>query len=355
METFDTFYYTDAFISDKRTLSLLSILSDSVYLYYLSPNYFLKPLEERWNTEKQQPFFQKAPIESTLFTPIYHTRHLDFIKENRELVNAGVIRPILIRETPSDWENLQRFEQKMMENHSGLKIGLWGMKLGLLPEDDGKIYVDTPYYSLYRWQSFSGALYFAIKSNITPISDNPILSSIACETVTKFSDINVKYNPKDLSMLLGFKVLSSLLPNFGAIQPEQILEIREDMRDELMSFRYEMNQITINTDIDQNNMEKIIDFKIKPRISDIKSKIKSSKKALYRDIIADMLAAGTGTTILVQFANLPKYAQVAFGIGLVGKMLIDYFGYTDSKKEIRTSSENSGLVLLLDLEKKYIK
>jgi len=355
MENFDTFYYTEAFISDKRTLSLLSILSDSVYLFYLSPDYFLKPLEERWETEKEQQFFRKATVECKLITPTYHKRHIEFIKENRELVNTGVIRPILVRQTPPDWEDFQKFEQKMMEDYSGLKIGLWGMNIGLVPKlvTGDTVYVDAPYYSLYRWQSFSGALYFAIKANVTPISDNPILSSVACETVARFSDLNIEYAPKDLSKLLGFRVLSSLLPNFGELQPEQILEVRDDMHDELMAFRYEMYQIATQSKIEENNLDEYVNFKVKPRIDDIKLKITSSKKALYRRMGMNILATGTGTTLLTQFLNLPPHVQIAVGIGLVGKMLIDYFGYRASKEEILSKSENAGLTLLLDLENKY--
>ena len=120
-EKFDTFYYTDTFISEKRTLSFLSILSNSVYLYYLSPDYFLRPLEERWKAEKEKPFFKKSPCEDTLITNVYHQKHLEFIKENKELVDAGVIRPILVKATPPDWENFQKFERKMMENYLSLE------------------------------------------------------------------------------------------------------------------------------------------------------------------------------------------------------------------------------------------
>ena len=351
MDRFDTFYYTEAFISDKRTLSLLSILSDSIYLYYLSPNYFLRPLEERWKVEKEQPFFEKAPSKCDLITPAYHKKHIEFIKENRELVNTGVIRPILVKATPPDWKNFQKFERNMMKNYSGLEIGLWGANIGLVPAD--MIYIDTPYFSLYRWQSFSGALYFAIKANITPISDNPILSSVACETVTRFSDLNIEYDPKDLSKLLGFKVLSSILPNFGELQPEQILEIRDDMYDELMAFRYEMYQIVIQSKVEQNNLDEIVKFKVKPRLDDMKSKITSSKKALYRKIGKNILATGTGTSLLTQFVNLQTHVQIAIGVGLVGKMLFDYFEHRASKEELLSKSENKGLVLLLDLDKKY--
>lgn len=352
MERFDTFYYTDAFISDRRTLSLLSILSDSVYLYYLSPEYFLKPLEKKWEAEKQLPFFKKAPIKSDLITPIHHKRHKQFIKENAELINAGVIRPILVKVTPPDWGSLEKAEQRMMKDHSGIKIALWGTHIGLVPEITDTLYLDAPYFSVYRWQSFSGALHFAIKTNITPISDNPILSSIACETVTKFSDLNMQSSSKDLSKLIGFKALSSMLPNFGNLEPEKILEIRDDLRDELIAFRYEMHQIASQPGVEQDNLDEIVKLKIEPRVNDIKSKITSSKKALHRKIGRNILAVGTGVPLLTQFVNLPIHAQIAMGVGLVGKMLLDYFEYSDYKKEILSKSENRGLALLLDLEKR---
>lgn len=346
---FNTFYYTDAFISDRRTLTLLSILSDSVYLYYLSPHYFLKPLERRWNIEKEEPFFKKSPCEDELMTTIHHQKHLKFISDNRELVNAGVISPILIRATPPDWRDFQQYEEKLMKEYSGIGMAMWGSNIGLVPED--KIYVDTPYFSLYRWQSFSGALYFAIKANITPISDNSSLSAIACESVKRFSDLDIEFDAEDLSKLLGFKALSSSLPNFGGLRAEQILELRDCLRNELMAFRYEMHQMVLQSEGELNSLDQIIKFRIEPKLEDIKSKITFSKKALFRKVARTILALGASATLLTQFVSLPTYAQVATGIGFIGKTLLDYSEFRSAKEEILSKSETRGLVLLLKLGK----
>jgi hypothetical protein len=349
-EEFNTFYYTEALISDKRSLSLLSLMSDSVYFYYLSPFYFLKPLQERWETEKEKPFFKKSICEETLITSLYHKEYLKFTLTNKELIDTKILRPILVEATPPDWESLEQQEKIMMEKHAaGFPAYMWGQEVGLLPKD--KFFIDCAHFVMYRWQSIAGALYFAIKTNITPISDNPILSSIACETVTQCSDISVRYNTKDLSKHLGFKVLSSLLPNFGSLNAEQILATRDELHDELMAFRYEILQVTHQSGGDINhNLEDIIKFKIKPRIENIKRKLSYSKKAFHRKITETILAAGTSATLLTQFISLPTYAKIATGVGIAGKMLLGYSEFRSSKEEILSSSENKGWVLLLKLE-----
>jgi hypothetical protein len=61
-------------------------------------------------------------------------------------------------------------------------LEIFGIITGIIPKD--KVYIDSPYFSIYRLQSICGSLYFALKSQITPISDNPILSSFAQESIS---------------------------------------------------------------------------------------------------------------------------------------------------------------------------
>lgn len=349
---FNTFYYTDAFISDSRTLSLLSILCDSVYLYYLSPDYFLSPLEERWKTEKEEQFFRRAPVETALITSIHRRTHLDFIRENRELVNTGVIRPILIKATPPDWDSFAQYEREMMDEHKGIAFGSWGTKVGLVPDDRNLVYVDAPFFVLYRWQSMSGALYFALKAGITPISDNSTLCAIACETVTSFSPLkSIEYTREDLSKVLGFKVLSSALPHFGRLSCQQILELRDYLHDELEAFRSEMYRTLIDSKADASDLDDIVRVKIQPRVGDINLKLASSRRRFFRSLQRTAVAAGASATLLTQFLTIPTYAQIAAGLGVVAKTLIDYREFRDRKEEILSDSENRGLVLLLELQK----
>jgi len=156
-------YYTDSIISNKRTLAQLCFLFEKVRIFCLLPNYFLSPLEERWETEKDTSFFSKSSCEKRLFTRIHFEKHKEFIEENRELVNADILQPILVQQTPPDWESFESNEKKLIKNGAGLAFGIWGQAIGIVPND--KIYVDAPWFSLYRLQSISGALHFAIKAN----------------------------------------------------------------------------------------------------------------------------------------------------------------------------------------------
>ena len=353
-ERFGMLYYTDALMADKRTLSILAILSDAVYIQYLSPDYFLKPLQERWDTEKDTPFFSKSGCEGALITELHRQSHFQFLRENVELVRAKVVRPLLIQAVPPDWDTFEGYEKRMMTDGLGLAIGKWGIDVGLVPSD--KIYIDTAFYSLYRWQSFSGSLHSAITMGITPVSDNPILSSIACRTVSQFSGSVPDLSIPDVSKLLGFRVLSRLLPKFGPLQPEQILEVRHDLHDELMAFRYAMYDTVTRFELQEGDLEDAVYLVVKPRLDEIKAKLLAAKKSYYHGIIDTLSASGLGAAAMwVRLITLPTAAQVATGVGfgafMAAQTMVQYLRYDTSRKELLSRPENNGLVLLLDLEK----
>jgi hypothetical protein len=113
-------YYTDGLISDNRTLTKLCLLFDKVSTFYLSPRYFLDPLEKRWESEKDMPFFSKSPCEKILLTSQHFLSHKTFIVENKELIDSGILAPIVISETPPDWGGFEINEDKL----SGMEVEL---------------------------------------------------------------------------------------------------------------------------------------------------------------------------------------------------------------------------------------
>jgi len=137
----------------------------------------LDPLERRWSHEKKRPFFAKSPCEKDLLSRIHSNALEAFVKKNSELIKYSILQPIIVNETPPDWECFEVNEKKLLEKGAGIGFGIWGQSIGLVPKD--KIYIDSSWFSLYRWQSIAGALYFAIKTQHIPISDNYELSSLA--------------------------------------------------------------------------------------------------------------------------------------------------------------------------------
>jgi len=345
-------YYTDGKISNKRTLSKLCLLFDSVRIFYLSPFYYLKPLEERWLKEKNLPFFKKSRCEKDLLTRIHFEAHKRFINDNHELIESGILQPIIVNQKPPDWESFEENEKKLMKDGSGIAFGIWGQSVGIVPIE--KIYVDAAWFSLYRWQSISGGLHFAIQTGQSPISDESALSALACETVNRFSDFNPKPTSGEIASNIAFRSMSMFIPNFPSLKPEEILEARDRLNDELQIFRAEM--LNISRHINEKtypHIDSIIADKIEPRLDDIKLKIKSLNGELFRKLTKVFFVGGSVTSLVSYFLNLPLPVQIGVISSFVGKILLDIHENQSKRYEIRNQSLNRGLVFLLDIQKKY--
>lgn len=344
-------YYTDGIESNKATLTKLCFLFEHVRTFFLSPSYFLDPLEERWSIEKDQPFFAKSPCEKDLLTSIYLHSWENFLQENGDLINHNILQPIVVNQAPPDWESFEANEKRLMENGAGIGFGLWGQSVGLVPQE--KIYIDAPWFSLYRWQSISGALHFAIQTQHIPISDNYQLSALASETVTRFSDLVHNPTPDEIAGHIAFRSMSLLIPDFPPLKTEEILEAREKLSDELRYFRTEMLSIAKEVGPDAyGNIDSIVAEKVQPRLDDIKLKSQSLKGELFRKLTGVFLMGG-GTPLLSHLVSLPLSAQIPAILGLIGKALLDVHEYKDKQYELRKQSSNYGLAFLLDVEKKY--
>lgn len=344
-------YYTDGIVLNKATLTKLCFLFEHVRTFFLSPSYFLDPLEERWATEKDQPFFAKSPCERDLLTSIYVHAWESFLRENSDLIKCNVLQPIAASQTPPDWESFEANEKRLMENGAGIGFGLWGQSVGLVPQE--KIYIDAPWFSLYRWQSISGALHFAIQTQHIPISDNYHLSTLASETVTRFSDLAHNPTPDEIAGHIAFRSMSLLIPDFPPLETEEILEAREKLSDELGCFRTEMLSIAKKVGPDAyGNIDAIVAEKVQPGLDDIKLKSKSLKGELFRKL-SGVFFMGGGTPLLSHLVSLPLAVQIPAIIGLIGKALLDVHEYKDKQYELGKQSSNQGLAFLLDVEKKY--
>jgi len=345
-------YYTDSIISNKKTLAQLCLLFEKVRIFYLLPSYFLSPLEERWETEKDTPFFSKSRCEKRLFTRIHFEKHKEFIEENRELVNADILQPLLVQQTPPDWESFESTEKKLMKNGAGLAFGIWGQSIGIVPND--KIYVDAPWFSLYRLQSISGALHFAITSGQTPISDNPTLSRLAIDAVTNFSGLNYQPTKKEIADNIAITSISLLVPGLPLFHPQEILRLRDELSDELGYFRIEVDRLSHGiSEIDYQEIENLIKNKIQPRLDDLKLKIASLKNETFRKIARTFLVGGGATPILSHFMNLPTEGQVAVIASFIGKIFVDMHAHNSKMKEIKNLSKNKGLIFLMKVQERF--
>ncbi len=169
-------------------------------------------------------FFAKSPCENELLSRIYSDGCKAFTKNNKELIKYNILQPLIVNDTPPDWEGYKSYEKKLLKNGKGIAFGMWGQSIGLVPKE--RIYIDSPWFAIYRWQNIAGALYFAIKSEHIPISDNYKLSILATETVNKLSDIVHQPALSEMASNIAFRSMSLLLPNFPPLDTGEILEVR---------------------------------------------------------------------------------------------------------------------------------
>ncbi len=102
-----------------------------------------------------------------------------------------------------------------------------------------------------------------------------------------------------------------------------------------------------------DDIDLIITKRIKPRLDDIKLKIKSLKGELFRKLASMFVLGGSATPLLSSFLSLSISAQLGGIAGLIGKTLIDIHAYKSEQNQIINQSNNRGLVFLLDIEKRY--
>jgi len=343
-------YYSDGIISNKKTLTKLCLLFDKVSTFHLSPLYFLEPLQDRWQSQKDMPFFAKSPCERSLLTSERWLAYKEFIASNSELINANILNPILINQTPPDWINFESNEKKLMQNGSGIAIGLWGQSVGIVPQE--KIYVDAPWYSLYRWQSISGGLHFALESRKIPISDDDSLSQLAIESVQKLASVEHLPTKEEIVANVAFKSISLVIPNFPELEAQEILEVREKLSEDLVYFKIEIEKIVSQIgEISYDGIESVVVQRIKPRFDDLTLKMKSMKGDLFRRISKMFLVGGTATSLLTHFVMLPMAAKIATSASFVGKILLDVHEYLSQRDLLTKGSENRGLVFLMKMEK----
>ncbi|MFA6598735.1 MAG: hypothetical protein WCS69_13510 [Ignavibacteriaceae bacterium] len=303
-------------------------------------------MNEIWQSKRNfKPIFEKE-----LITEHHAKTFLDFLDTNKLLIDNKIFSPIIINKVPADWNSIEESEKQIINESNGLNFDWFSKITGLIPEN--KIYYDSAWFSLYRIQSIAASLISAIKSGKIPFSDNPSLSKLGIFSLNKIT--NTKYTPsvEELSNIIAFKSLSFFFPDFPELRPEEILEVRYKLDQELSAFKHEMGIIIVENQINEyDQLRNLIQNKIQPRIDDIKLKIKSIDQSLFRNI-SNLVFASSGASILSHYVNLPLEAQITGAAAIVGKIATIIHENISKKNELLSESRNKGYTFLLKANKK---
>lgn len=348
----DCMYYTDGIISNKKSFTKMCVLFDSVGTFQLSPAYYIDELEKRF---KDQTKGFSHLIENEMITRLRQKDFYEFVRNNCELINAGILKPIVLNQNPGDFKPGQLYGSEELNNKTAFStLFMFGQNTGVLPK--GKGHLDSVWYTFNHFNGMYAALHFSIREGLAPISDNYLLSKLACATLESINPITYIPTLEEKSANIAFQTMSLLLPDFPPLNPQEILEVRDSLKDELGYFKSEMRMIAKGiTEEEYGEIDSLVNEKVKPRLEDIKLKSKSIKGELFRKISSMFFVGSGATTLLTHFLNLPPSGQYVTAASFLGKALLNVHEYQSKKQELRESSENRGIVFLLDIDKKYKK
>jgi len=343
-------YYTDGIIENKSSLAKLCVIFDELSTFQLSSDYYLHELAKKMRKPSGLKRFDER-IQDDLLTDVYNRRFESFLEENKELINAKVLNPIVVKHTPSDIEDGVLYGSTELNKEVFSMFYYWGRSIGLIPSDKG--YIDTYWYVVHRWKSLFTGLNIGVSSELIPISDNRILSSVACQAMTEVGNIPLAPSIDETVSKVAFSALSVMFPEFPELRPKEILKVRYKLKDEIGYFRQEVRDVVIKSSVEElYDIDDLVKKKIEPRINDIELKIKSERDSLFRKISSMFIAGGSVTSLAAHYFNLPSSGRVIGISSLIGSAALNVHSYKTEIRNIKQISENRGLVFLLEMKKR---
>lgn len=217
-----------------------------------------------------------------------------------------------------------------------------GFAKGLPGESSAENSVNGPSWIAYP----ANSIIFSQKYNIPLVNDHP-------EFPMPFVPINAKSNAQALSTYLALEAIKIVIPHLGALSPEEIVRVRESLKDDLVPFR--MKMLTLSKQLNeaisshssmqeiQKEAKFIVDTTICPEIENVKRAINDSSKPWYKRLID--LTFG-GVELLGNFATMSPEMAFAKIFARIGQELTEI---RDEQKNKNSLLMGSGLSYLIKL------
>jgi hypothetical protein len=346
--TFEVVYYSFPVPTNPLTVSLLGILFDKVYLpgVYLPPKVDKKSIAERFN------FLVK------------HYDSQDSMSAQREMLGTlefvhnyyGELQSIFIPTGRSGFMGiLEKETQPVVTQLEELIYGPPPPNFTPTPnmgfnQPAGSDQINAP-----SWISYpANAFIYSKKNNLPLLSDSTFLPFPNSSIVLSEQDA------KTLSTYLLASCFSLILPRIRTLKAEEILEVKEKMKDDIVLFRATMLSGVskylelLGDNPSQEQLEKQAKFiaqtYIYPKIEELRIKFESPKSIIVKKFID--LALEAPELVL----NFQKPEDVPWGIikvlNSVTKKVKE--GLDQYRQQSKTELA-SGLSLLLKVSRKYPK
>ena len=345
-------YIDDSIILDDISLTKSCILFDNVMVNYINPNLYINTIYKEFDFDRIKNIEQngiKLNFEKGFYGQVENYNFINFINLNRELVKEGIL-------TPNVFHSIPKLSQKSDKE----------ILLGLLNDNNEQILnlvehlelkreknifcIDEPFLYILKLININSSFLEAIINKKIVISEkrNIINYAVECSKGTKkvkvFNSEDFKiqdYIIKDTDINSSIDSLivdtfNILVPNFPSLKPDEILEVRYKLKNELCAYRALIKDLShkYSNNRELNNSE-IIQREFANKINDINLKLKSEKSKLFRNIITYATAFPTASGIL-SGGNIKSIVASCFGSMV--KIACDVNEYYDSKKATMEAS-----------------
>jgi len=217
-------------------------------------------------------------------------------------------------------------------------------------DDLSRIRVGTKIY-FNHVRDFYFNILFYILSNFA-LGHNTINTlSVIDEYMNKY--YRKKTNKSNYSpAFLGIEALKLFLPNVSTLNFNEILELRHNLKDELISYRHYMNELSDklrnDLDVDENNntISMYLEKKIEPAINELKNNIIKSKYSISSNFVKELKDPKSYVPFLASiFYDLPTQYAAFLSLGIISiQSLFDWKAY-------QTELKNNGLYYFLKIDK----
>lgn len=357
-------YIDDNIIFNDYNFTKMSILFDNITLNHINPNIYIKTIYKNIDLDEIE---KKIPTSNIKFVKTFsgsvdNYNFILFIKQNELLVKEKILIPQVLHNLPiltkySDKETLL----KLIHGENGTKILNLSKNFNIIREKE-TFCIDDPLFYLLKLIKIDYSFLYGLVNGLIPLSQelkilNHVSTKNKSEKISIFNsndfkiectDLKNKINNTNISNL-AMSAFELLVPNFPVLTPEEILEVRYKMRDELGAYRLFIKDLMIKyTDNSELTNNEIIQKEMLKNISDINLKISSEKNSLFRKILNHGAALPTLGTCLTG-GDIKGLIASSF-IGAV-KVACDVNEYHDKKNQILKTSSNLPFAFLINAKK----
>jgi|GEM_PF-4415143 len=263
----------------------------------------------------------------------------DFIMSQSNIDNRG--------DSVENWRMIEYHNAELIEMYRASRENL--AELYDFPlNNQGRIFFNF-YNSRHMFYFEEIYRYHSVQLNMIHNSMHNKSNVIACNSILsgfyKWISDNIFNNEKSFRItdkypnsFVAYEAMPILMPTFYQMSFENLIELKQYAKDELLEMRYYLDSLSLEIspdDLKLVTLKRFLEKKINPSIKQLESKIYSLKAKSIQTALKSLKNPLSYTPMITTlFSNIPTLISMAMSIGLI--TIETGLGYAKEKKEIET-------------------